>query len=339
MTSDTSESNEIKASGSDGMPLWLDDSHIDIEWLKSKSSKPIKAKTCSVQDISNQGRLGSTPQDGATLLLTLNDDDADDDVQFVIKQIPLNGAALSRQLGLAREALFYKDLAPMLLENDSSSSLPAVYYSYGNTETGEKVILMEALASKEWLDSGIFFGPGNPNNWKRNLPEMIKTACGTVDQAPSAATVAKTTFIAVARTHASFWKQPSLLDSSKNWLRGQEWLQGKGKDSWEASQQLVRGMWTQYNNKKEEEENDGIKWDPTVRASVNKAVAGISWQAQLDRLNVNGRWTLVHGDFWPGNVMWNINDPKSIRLLDWEMVGLGSGTSGKRVFSFLNIIC
>lgn len=309
------ETNENNKS-SEGMPVWIDDSHIDCEWLQKVSSKPIDAKTCSVKDISNQGRLGSTPREGSTLLLTLDNCEE----QLVIKQIPLESAALSRQLGLVREALFYKDLAPTL--SDASSSYPNVYYSYGNVETGEKCILMEALPSPQWLDSGIFFGPGNPNNWKRNLPEMIQSAYGSLEEAPTAAEVARKTFVAIAQTHASFWKEKqSLLDPSKDWIRGQEWLQAKGKDSWEASQQMVQCMWMQYT----QEENHELEWNPNVRAAVDKAVSGISWQAQLDRLNVDGRWTLVHGDFWPGNIMWNTSDGSIIRLLDWEMCGLGSG--------------
>lgn len=113
-----------------------------------------------------------------------------------------------------------------------------------------------------------------------------------------------------------------MLDSTNDWHRGQEWLQGKGKDSWEASQQLIKDLRNDFYNASGQ--NSSIEWDPIVRAAVDKAAAGISWQTQLDRLNVDGRWTLVHGDFWPGNVMWNTVD-NSIRLLDWEMVGLGSG--------------
>ena len=74
-----------------------------------------------------------------------------------------------------------------------------------------------------------------------------------------------------------------------------------------------------------------------MRKIVDKAVAGISWDAQLQRLNVkDSQWTLCHGDFWPGNVMWMTNEDEGcvtrekrssspIRFIDWEMVGVGSG--------------
>jgi len=325
------------------MPIWIDDSHLDAAWLCSKSdaiSSTSSNVVVSVQDISNQGRLGSTPQQGGTLLLTLveGNDETKNKKKLVLKQIPESQAALSRQLGLAREALFYEQLAPHLWKDDSSSSLPRIYYAYGDLETGEKCIVMEHLASSNWVDSGIFFGPGNPNNWSRNLPQQLQAAYG--DQpVPTAADVAKATFQAMAQTHAAFWRNNLLLDPSHNWLRGHAWLQGRGREWWEAAQALIQGIWKEYTtatikpNEEDATPTTYIKWDTTVRQAVETAVRGISWQAQQDRLRVDGRWTLVHGDFWPGNVMWNVKQDSNsnisnnnrLRLLDWEMVGLGSG--------------
>merc|ERR1712232_1492663 len=54
-------------------------------------------------------------------------------------------------------------------------------------------------------------------------------------------------------------------------------------------------------------------------------MGGISWEGQLRRLRVEGHWTLVHGDCWPGNFMWMTKERDSVRIIDWEMVGLGSG--------------
>merc|ERR1712232_1392864 len=119
----------------------------------------------------------------------------------------------------------------------------------------------------------------------------------------------------------------------KTWLRGQEWIRGEGKEKWEASQNIVRLFWGKFLDSESKIENEYepiIKWDSNVRSAVEKAVNGISWEAQLKRLNTEQHWTLVHGDFWPGNVMWindniNADNTSTIRFLDWEMVGLGSG--------------
>ena len=96
-------------------------------------------------------------------------------------------------------------------------------------------------------------------------------------------------------------------------------------DSWEASQDMVRTFWKTHLAAEKESTEPIIHWDDTLRKAVEKAVASISWEAQLKRLNVDGHYTLVHGDFWPGNVLWMTKKRDAIKLLDWEMVGLGSG--------------
>ena len=58
---------------------------------------------------------------------------------------------------------------------------------------------------------------------------------------------------------------------------------------------------------------------------TEKAMNGISWEKQLERLNSSTNYTLVHGDFWPGNIMVSKHDVHDLKCLDWEMVGLGSG--------------
>merc|ERR1712232_863555 len=207
-------------------------------------------------------------------------------------------------------------------------STPKIFYSYGDFLTGRKCIIMEDIPNS--IDSGVLFGPGNPNNWKRNLPELIAKI---ESSPPTSKEVALVTFREIAKIHAIYWKRDDLLSPDKTWLRGRAWLRGLGKESWEASQNLVRLFWNLY-LETETNENGGITkplipWDDRVRSAVEKAVNGISWEAQLKRLNKEEHWTLVHGDFWPGNVMWmtasNESNKLPIRFLDWEMVGLGSG--------------
>ena len=50
-------------------------------------------------------------------------------------------------------------------------------------------------------------------------------------------------------------------------------------------------------------------------------------------------FTFIHGDFHPGNVMWMPDDPACpLRILDWEMVGVGSGPQelGLFIIGFLD---
>jgi len=320
---------------SEPMPLWLDNNHIHPSWIQDVTG--IACTSCTAEDISNETRKSDEHvKDGATLRLTivLKDDDAAKDstspnttTTLIVKQVPDQGLTLSKQLGLSREALFYRDYAANLPQ----ASTPKIYYSFGDFASGRKCVIMEDI--KDSIDSGVLFGPGNPNNWKRNLPELAAKA-GTPP--PTSREVALITFREVATIHATFWNNKELLTSDKTWLRGQEWLQGKGRENWEASQSIVQGFWEGY--VESESDKPVITWDGNVRAAVEKAVNGISWEAQTKRLNPEGHWTLVHGDFWPGNVMWMTKERNSIRFLDWEMVGLGSGPQdlGQYVISNMN---
>jgi len=324
----------------DYMPIWVDDSHISPEWMQQKTG--IKGiMDCKVLDISNQNKRSECVRDGTTLRLHLEVRNAATISKrtLILKQATEKGSPHSKRLGLARESLFYDTLA----NNLPTHSTPTIFYSYGDFESGKKCIIMEDIQNS--IDSGILFGPGNPNNWKRNLPELIANV-GT--PTPTSKEVALVTFKEIAKIHAIYWKRPDLLSHDKTWLRGQEWIRGKGKEKWETSQNIVRLFWKKFldvesNNKNENQPM--VKWDTVVRSAVEKAVNGISWEAQLERLNTEEQWTLVHGDFWPGNVMWITKDDdndgikkSSIRFLDWEMVGLGSGLQdlGQYVISNMN---
>ena len=352
---------------------WLDESHVDPVWIQEHIGI-IACKSCVAQDISNQMRKGTRVRDGATLRLSVELNNGKS-TTFIVKQVATpEGRQLSQNLGLSREALFYKYMAPQITateadvdddevqkqKEEDTAILPKIYYSRGIFDKGSKLIVMEVLHN--FVDSGIFFGPGNPNNWTRNLPQLIQQAMvvpvgasGVPPPPPTPGHVARVTFEHMARIHALYWKQSSLLDPQYKWLRGQEWVQSLNQPSWQASQQILQKSWNAYlateqqhqqvvlapeskdDNNDNDDSNKLIQWDPIVRQAVEKAIDGISWEAQIQRLNENQHWTLVHGDFWPGNILWkkgvsacNSNQqpsssPDSLRLVDWEMVGLGSG--------------
>ena len=333
-----------------GMPVWLSDSEIDPSWIQEKMPSFKDVAKCVVRDISNDTRKGAETNEGATLLLTLttsrrnNDDDTKKEESvsssLVAKQVSQNALSLSQRLGLAREALFYNTLAPKIKINGKDSDqcssiiIPAIYYSSGDMSDGSKIVVMEDL-SRGFVDSGILFGPGNPNNWKRDLKSKIAEAYPS--RVPTSFEVANQTFLAVANVHAAFWRDQKLLNGDYDWLRGSSWIRGENEASWKASQGMIQTMWERYALSNSKNNNkDGIQWDPLVREIVEKAVKGISWEAQRQRLNETTHFSLVHGDFWPGNVMISkerrqggtaaaARDDRELRLLDWEMVGLGSG--------------
>ena len=351
----------------DRFPKWIDDCHLDLGWIRSKleqspnvARRTVVTSCSTVMDKSNETRRGAKVRDGATLALTVtldvpkNDADGVPDsphsmlsLALMIKQVPSTGLSTSLSLGLAREAFFYQDVAAILAENGDHSELfqdtiPAIYYAVGDATTGQKTIIMDDLSSRA-VDSAVFFAPtqsnldagwrGNPNLWNRN--HEILTAImsqGSPSAAshniPSQAAVAKVTFQTMARIHAYFWRRSDwLLAPEKSWLRGHAWLQGRGQESWEASQDMIRQIYQQKTN--EGLFDTALNWDPVLLAATHQAMQNISWQAHQTRLHTNSQhWTLVHGDFWPGNVLWMLDGTESdssVRLIDWEMCGVGSG--------------
>eukprot|EP00128_Syssomonas_multiformis_P005158 Colp12_sorted_trinity150504_noHs@13627 len=283
--------------------MWASASEIDIKWLHEHCPGLGPITSCTVTDISNT----SSPRSCFRLLLQPGN------ITYVLKQLPSDEAGvpkperiqLSLALGLAREGLFYEKLASSL-----GNIVPKVLYAKGDMKTGIKHTIMEDLS--EYVDSGVLFGPGNPNNWQRDLATLTKRAGSPI---PSASTVASVTFKAIAQVHARFWRDKTLLEQS--WLRGAEWLSGAGEEQWQASQQYAKDRWLAAREKKTWD------WDPLVFEAVDAAVAGLSWEEQKKRLNADTHWTLVQGDCWPGNVMWHHEG--HVKLVDWEMVGLGSG--------------
>jgi hypothetical protein len=184
---------------------------------------------------------------------------------------------------------------------------------------------MEDL-SGGFVDSGILFGPGNPNNWKRNLNSEITAAYTST--VPTSFEVANQTFLAIANVHATFWRDKELLKEEYSWLRGSSWIGGNDEASWWASQGMIQTMWENY-QRDFNDSDKGILWDPLVRKIIEKAIKGISWESHRKRLNENTCFCLVHGDFWPGNIMIpkgtqtkeDDDSARDLRLLDWEMVG------------------
>lgn len=220
--------------------------------------------------------------------------------------------------GLAREGLFYsqwRSLCPPEVVGTLAAVLPDVYHSEGNMERGTKLILLEDLS--DCVQCGYFFGPGNPNNWGKDLTAATKGVSLSV----SAATALS--FAAAARLHAPFWQSEALVKSPDlGWLRAGAWARGESRETWEASQTRVRTLWTAAKDKMGGGE---VEWDPLLVACVDASVEKATWAAFQSELKTRP-FTLVHGDFHPANIMVrSAGGVQSVALLDWEVVGVGSG--------------
>lgn len=292
----------------------------DHTWSKEaieERSKGVSVRKIDLVDFSGMGGLS-----GAGMRKFIVEMENDSTQTFVFKTIPNDRLFGSKSLGLPREAFFYQHLSSKLVAN--GASIPDVVCVHGDMSTGDKALVMEDL-SGACVQSGYFFGSGSPLNWGKSLTELIAQhrpdGCDvTMD------TIASHAFRNIAKIHATYWLDSSLLDYS--WLRCQQWLRGEGLDAFEAAQSRATTAW-KATKEKIANGTSTVRWDDELVQCMDASIAKISWEQYKEDLK-NRKWTLVHGDFHPANLMWrwpSASDASSgsTVLLDWEMVGLGSG--------------
>lgn len=86
-------------------------------------------------------------------------------------------------------------------------------------------------------------------------------------------------------------------------------------------QEYAKNNWV----KKFQNQDDDFKWDPVICKLMNESMDLISWDDYTQRQNAeNGVWTLVHGDYHPGNQLYNYKN-NELTTVDWELIGFGSG--------------
>lgn len=182
-----------------------------------------------------------------------------------------------------------------------------MFYAEGDMETGSKVVLMEDLSL--CVQSGFFFGAGNPNNWGKDLEKEVRSL------SLAATEVTTLAFSAAAKLHARYWN----CNAGLEWLRGAQWLRGKDVASWQASQTRIVTAWTTVKAGMMATE---VQWDPFLVDCVDASLGRIDWDTFQAELHARP-FTLVHGDFHPANFM--VRPDHSLVLVDWEVVGIGSG--------------
>jgi hypothetical protein len=231
---------------------------------------------------------------------------------------------MSKNLGLPREALFYDQYKSVIDSSVEKSFLPGIYYSYGDMDNGEKLILMEDLNA--CTQTGHFFGPGTPLNWGKDLKEsMSRVNVGNEDDYITEIAISAKSFSIAANIHAKFWKDDNLV--SVPFLRGCDWFSNNGECSWLKAQQSSVDNWKKCKNKISSGESK-VNWDTNLIQCMDASFSKISWENYLIDIK-NRDFTLVHGDFHPANMMLKRLSPSvddwTLILLDWEVVGIGSG--------------
>lgn len=305
-----------------------------LDWLSERLGRAVSR--CSLDD--DVDKLNKLSRVRFALVKYCGKEEGEEEEQgrLVFKEALAD--AENKRLGLAREALFYshwRDLekADGCSRCEIDSVLPRVYHAEGSMDTGAKLIVMADL-SDECVQSGYFFGLGNPNNWGKDLAALRGD-----DKPPlSVAQVTALAFSAAAKLHAPFWGSRAL--GSVSWLRASGWVRGADEAAWSEAQASARANW-QHVKAQIERGEAKAKWDPRLVACVDASVGRASperggWAAYQAELAARP-FTLVHGDFHPANMLVRRRAGPSdadaaadgaaaqLLLVDWEAVGVGSG--------------
>mmetsp|Transcript_4222 Transcript_4222/g.6524 ORF Transcript_4222/g.6524 Transcript_4222/m.6524 type:complete len:423 (+) Transcript_4222:2303-3571(+) len=305
-----------------------------------------------VDDFSNQG--GFT---GDMFLLRTTHEQADGLVSKtrVIKTFVKGKLEKSIKLGLAREGLFLANVDQ--LEETVSVFIPKVTFSRGDMDTGEKLIIMEKL---QGCQAGhLFTDKHHPSSWEVEDPRIANSFLGNISQLE----VCEESFRLAARLHANSWMDKTMA-TKWPWLKGSQTVTGQADPQWKSSQDAFTQAWEKtqqlildVQNKNGPFFNDmkfssleekmaykditSVYFDPHLVKCIQVSLSKIDFSACQKRY-IPGQpsfypWSLAHGDFWPGNIFFaKSGDSYVTKLLDFEVIGLGSGAQELGQFMISN---
>eukprot|EP00996_Jenningsia_fusiforme_P000637 NODE_1575_length_1486_cov_29.578984_g1421_i0.p1 GENE.NODE_1575_length_1486_cov_29.578984_g1421_i0~~NODE_1575_length_1486_cov_29.578984_g1421_i0.p1 ORF type:complete len:460 (-),score=91.63 NODE_1575_length_1486_cov_29.578984_g1421_i0:107-1411(-) len=302
--------------------------------LLQRGIDPDMLTSSAVQPFSSHSGLSAAMQ---ILLLCSEDAGTSQTSAFVIKRTRDGAAAQSKSLGLYREVSFYKLIAPRLealLDSSCSAQsrlrkfLPDVLYCEANPLTGNKLLVMARI---DGVECGLFF-PHTVHN-AHKLADLPSLTAGFADVTERE--IALKAACLAGALHGRFWKDEALLDAVQYpHLRGAEWFRGEGRESFLASNGAVATRWKTVVEQLDGNNSfRGVQLDSLFIAVMN---ASIAQAEEFDhyveqRRGESSLWSLVHGDFHSGNFMVTksaadgLQDDFELILLDWEVVGVGSG--------------
>jgi hypothetical protein len=83
-----------------------------------------------------------------------------------------------------------------------------------------------------------------------------------------------------------------------------------------------------------------VSWAPELVALIENSIRGTSWEVALAGTTVErGNWTMTHGDWHAGNMLWRLGAAPSEALvvLDVAMAGVGRGPTDLAQFIISNV--
>ena len=194
-------------------PKWDSESEINAEWIRTK----LKLECSSCRLNPDQPAIGGMSGSKLTRLVVETIGAELPTLLLVMKECQ---SQASKQYGLQRECQFYDN--PMA--GQVGYRIPKVFYSHFDND-GKKVLFMEDLT--DTVQCGYFFGPGNPNNWGKDLESLTKGFTGVDGEK-----ILSTTFREAAKMHKRFWGDKDIL--KHDWLRNSANFRKEEREKWQA---------------------------------------------------------------------------------------------------------
>lgn len=270
----------------------------------------------------NRGLTGETRR----ITAVIRGDTEEKTLYLILKMSP--DGILSRRRVIAggqyREAMFY---ASNIAKGLPSGIIPQVLYSYGSALLGEYTILMKDIKkerSGKVLETNFVFG---------NQVWGVPTSVASLVPDPLAALEAM--YLNAAKLHVAYWNNSSLLRYS--WLRGTNWYNGKGRDTWELYMEHGRTAWEAGKRATIQDPLKSVVFSPKLVSIMDKSFEKASWVKLVQRLqDRRNPFTLCHSDFHASNTFLlrdrlykedNAISDDALVLFDWAEVGVWEPTA------------
>lgn len=333
---------------------------VDAEFMSSWDDPTIVAKrlapalekrgiassvvSSAVSHLSNHSGLSG---DLSALTLSLEDGST---VKLVLKRTRSNGDSktYSKKLGLYREGIFYDSIGPWIQKRlnrvpggTKHKFIPEALFSASDCETGQKAIVLEYYSDS--VEAGVHF-PHSIHNVVRQKQNEKPTSIQIQETAATRRFITLEAVKIAASLHGSFYEDGSLFADTPfaKHLRMADWVQGKGKETFLESQQEIVDRWSKARSRWYNGDffggqvKLGKEFLEVVDASCAQALDFESFVSKWDSHNEGTdkiSWSLVHGDYHPGNFLCThetnayskSTDQMRLLLIDWEVVGVGSG--------------
>jgi hypothetical protein len=220
--------------------------------------------------------------------------------------------------GIDREVAVYRETG--LLPAD----LTVPFVTSGASEDGVQHLVMADARADGYSLAGLYFGASSPLNYGKDLPDGSGEEKVVLAIAGAAAAQA-------GALHGRQWGATTALADTRPWLRVSPGA-GDMKESDIAYSNMILGFGRSgLDALRAHAAGGAVKVTDELMADADASLAAAA--ALLDpstgptarsTYTLPVAVTLVHGDFHPGNQLWNPQTSSS-RFVDLEQVGLGSG--------------